>query len=668
MRVVVVASAAIAAVCACSAVNSGVAPPTLDGDVVSRAGDFRLTDTSRLSHELYYYRYAPAIVLMSQTDGSRLSRAAARELGRLQVAYASRGVVFFMINSNPKDSPEAARFEAESNKFAVPLLVDDLQLVREALNIQREGEVFVLDPKDGFKVAYHGPLDGRFTKSDPDSNSIVTNAYAALAIDAVLLGKSIADPRVAITVGKRLAPLDRGWEKAGISYSETVAPILREKCVSCHQKGGIGPFQMNSYETVKAFAPMMRETILTRRMPPFFADPHIGKWSNDTSLTPAEAKTLVHWIASGAPRGTGEDILKTHPAEAPEWPSKLGKPDVIVQLPSFDVPASGLVEYQRMIVPNPFNDDVWLRAVAFQPGARAALHHITTKYFADPNFPAKIPGSTVGSYVPGAGVQVYNLGTGAPVPAGGSLRYTMHYTTTGKAMTDSTKVGYYLLKTPPEIIRRAVEITNPGVYIPAGTARHVEYAYVEFPADALVYSVHPHAHYRGYAAELTQITPSGKESPILSVPHYDFNWQLDYDLAKPLLVKKGTRIRAKWIYDNSAHNRGNPDPKRNVTWGEQTPDEMMYFRVNYRWMAETSRHVRNDLQDQVNQSRIIGAVDVNMDGKLQISELRGSYASLAPRFAKLDLNHDGGLDLSELKAANVTEDVARRFKAADADF
>ena len=208
-------------------------------------------------------------------------------------------------------------------------------------------------------------------------------------------------------------------------------------------------------------------------------------------------------------------------------------------------------------------------------------------------------------------------------------------------------------------------ISIPIMRIPAGEARHSEVAYLEFPADALLYSVHPHAHYRGYAVELTQITPDGRETPLLSVPKYDFNWQLDYDLAQPLLVKKGTKLRVTWVYDNSAHNPSNPDPKINVAWGEQTWNEMMYFRVNYRWVDETSHHVRNDLQAKLMESRIIGFLDDNADGKLQLAELRGPYAALKGRFAELDLNHDGGLDLHELQAANLTHGVAKRLAETD---
>jgi hypothetical protein len=663
-------AATAAAIIASVGVASVVAAPNADQQParLQKAVDFQLTDTDRMAHQLYYYKYAPAIVLMSQKDGSPLSRAAAAELGRLQAAYKDRGVLFYMINSS--DDREAAGAEAKANGFTVPVLMDDLQLVGERMNIQREGEVFVIDPKANFAVAYRGPLDDRFNSARPNTKAKARNAYTASAIDAVLAGQPVTSAYIPVKVGQAITLAERGKDAqhAQISYAKTVAPIVEAKCVTCHQKGGIGPFEMTSYETIKGFAPMIRETLLTKRMPPWFADPHVGKWSNDSSLTADETKQLIHWIDAGAPRGDGADPLKGKVHEAPEWPVALGKPDVVVTLPSFDVPAQGIIEYQMMTVDNPFKQDAWLRAVAFKPGARPVLHHITSSYSADPKAPpAKIPGSSVGSYVPGAGIQTYNEGTGAPVPVGGKLRYSMHYTATGKAMTDKTTIGYYLLKTPPEVIRRAAVISDPGLRIPAGDGRHKEVSYLEFPADAVLYSVHPHAHYRGYAVELTQITPDGKETPILSVPKYDFNWQLDYDLQTPLAIKKGTKLRVTWVYDNSPYNKSNPDPKLNVTWGEQTWNEMMYFRINYRWADETSSKVRNDLQTALLDSRTIGFLDDNADGKIEIAELTGNYANLKAKFAEFDANHDGGLDKKEMAAANISSQAARRFASTDND-
>jgi hypothetical protein len=424
----------------------------------------------------------------------------------------------------------------------------------------------------------------------------------------------------------------------------------------------IGPFAMNNYAMIKGFAPMIRETIRTRRMPPYFADPHIGAFKNDQGLTAEQTKTVVHWIEAGAPRGDGPDPLLANAGKtAPEWPPELGKPDVVVNLPAFKVPATGLVEYQNQLIDNPFKENTWLKAIAMKPGDRRVLHHVVSNHVPDPNQPAAaIPGGSVGSYTPGAQPQVMADNSGAPVPAGGKLHFQMHYTTMGKETTDVTQVGFYTLKSPPEYIKRSAVISTFALYIPAGEARHQEVAYLTFPADAYLYTLYPHAHYRGAHVELKEVTADGKEAMLLSLPKYDFNWQRDYDPVKPILVKAGTKLVATWVYDNSTHNPANPDPKRNVTWGEQTPDEMMYFRVNYRWADETTTHVRNDLQQKLFASQMIGSLDSNLDGFIEKNELKGPLAYLQARFDEFDTNHDGKLDAAELAKALPSRRMARQ--------
>ena len=531
--------------------------------------------------------------------------------------------------------------------------MDELQLVGEQLGVQREGEVFVLEPKTGFKVAYHGPV-----------------ADTSKAIDAVLAGKAVATPRVEVKAGSTITFPERAKkaEHAAISYSTEISTIIQEKCVACHQEGGIAPFAMNSYEVVKSMAPMMLESVMAERMPPYFADPHIGNFKNNHGLSAEQNKTLIHWLEAGAPRGAGPDTLKEKAGKAPDWPVDLGKPDVVVTLPSFDVPPSGTVAYQNMRVENPFQGDTWLKAIAIKPGARTVLHHVTSNHSPDRGAkPAKIPGGSVGSYTPGAEPQVIADNTGAPVPAGGKLSFSMHYTTTGKAETDQTQIGYYTLKSAPEFIKRSTVISDFALKIPKGEARHKEIAYLTFPADAYIYTLYPHAHYRGWNVELKQKTADGKETMLLALPKYDFNWQRDYDPVEPILVKAGTKLIATWVYDNSDHNKANPDSKIDVTWGEQSWEEMMYFRVNYRWADETVSNLRNDLQSKLMESRTIGALDNNADDKVQIDELTGTMASVKGRFKDLDLNKDGGLDTKELAAGNVSRASARDLRDTDID-
>jgi peroxiredoxin len=623
---------------------SAIAAPTTNASVPERADNFQLTDHKRLAHELHYFKDAKAIVLMTQINGTTVSRKAAADLEKLQAKYAGKGVLFYMLNS--KDSRDAAAAEAKAQGFDIPVLVDELQLVGESLGVQREGEVFVVEPKSGFKIAYHGPV-----------------AETAKALDAIVAGQPVAKSRVEVKSGAPITFAERGKaaEHANISYSDEIAPILQAKCVTCHQKGGIAPFAMDSYEIVKTMAPMIRESVRAERMPPYFADPHIGSFQNDQGMTADQTKTLIHWLEAGAPRGTGRDALKEDASEAPEWPAYLGKPDVIVDLPAFDVAASGLIEYQNMRVENPFKEDAWLRAISIKPGDRTVLHHVVSNHVADPKLPrSKVPGGSVGSYTPGAEAQVIAKDAGAPVPAGGKLNFQMHYTTTGKAATDRTQVGFYTLKAPPKFIKRSTVIGDFGLKIPAGAARHEEVSYQVFPADAYIYTLYPHSHYRGFSVDLKMVTPDGKETMLLALPKYDFNWQRDYDPKEPILVKKGTKLVARWIYDNSENNRANPDPKRDISWGEQTNEEMMYFRVNYRWADETVDNIRNDLQSQLMSSMSVGMIDDNYDGKIQETELKGMMASLKPRFKALDVDNSGDLDAKEMAASGMGRMMAPR--------
>jgi hypothetical protein len=630
---------ATAAVLPWAAHAAGGAP-----DALQHVDDFQLTDQTRTAQHLYYYGYAPGIVLMTRTGG-----AGADAYEKLAAAYRDKGVLFFVLDSRLGDNREAVAAEAAKRGAQVPVLMDEQQLVGEGLQADREGEVFVINPKT-WAVAYRGPLAG-------------AQPYAAQAIDAVLAGQAAPQSRVAMTDGKAIAFPARAHaaEFAKISYSKDVAPILEEKCVSCHIKGGIGPFAMTSYDVVKGFSPMIRETIRTKRMPPYYADPHIGVFKNDQGLTAEQTKTLVHWIEAGAPRGTGPDPLLAYANKtAPEWPEELGKPDVVVDIPAFKVPASGLVEYQNPLVDNPFKQDTWLKAIAIRPGDRRVLHHVVSNHVPDPNHPTDIPGGSVGSYTPGAEPQIIADGAGAPVPAGGKLHFQMHYTTMGAETTDKTQVGFYTLKAPPQYIKRSVVIGDFALFIPAGAQAHKEVAYLTFPADAYLYTLYPHAHYRGAHVELKARTPDGKESMLISLPKYDFNWQRDYDPVTPIHIKAGTKLIATWVYDNSAHNPANPDPKRNVTWGEQTPDEMMYFRLNYRWADETVGHLRNDLQAKLMESGLVGGLDANVDGVIEPSELRGpSTAAIRAKFAELDKNHDGVLDAAEMKTAMPSRRMAR---------
>ena len=448
-----------------------------------------------------------------------------------------------------------------------------------------------------------------------------------------------------------------------------VAPILEKHCVACHSEGGIGPFAMSSYAVVKGFSPMIAEVIRTDRMPPYHADPHVGHFADNQRMDPEEIKTLVHWVEAGAPRGEGADPLGKARVVAAAWP--LGKPDLIINVPAYTVPASGVVDYQRPATPNPETVGHWIRATAVKPGDRRAVHHILTGYLTD----APASGTTteaqfrnsVGRYAVGAGADVFNPDVGTYLPPGGAIGFQMHYTPYGKETVDHSQIGLYFADKAPKYIMRQVTIADPTIDIPANTPAHKEWAYVEFPKDAIVYSAWIHAHYRATASDLWIEYPDGKMKQLMAVPRYDFNWQLAYTFAEPVKVPAGGRIIAHYTYDNSKRNPANPDPNIEVHWGEQSFQEMLFTQLDFRWLDETAdKQVDSDAR--LAPSKIMGALDKNLDGKLERSELRGGPGRvLAARFDEFDTNHDGVIDKDELKAAMAKLPMFQRGRRPDVE-
>jgi hypothetical protein len=393
--------------------------------------------------------------------------------------------------------------------------------------------------------------------------------------------------------------------------------------------------------------------IRTDRMPPYNADPHVGSFSDSKNMSPEEIKTIVHWVEAGAPRGEGPDPLAQVKRVAAEWP--LGKPDLVLNIPAYKVPASGVVDYQRPFTLNPTTEGHWIRATTVKPGDRQAVHHVLTGWMKEA--PANGVSSetrwrgSVGGYAVGAESNIYAGDVGTYLPAGGAIGFQMHYTPYGKETVDNSQIGVYFRKDAPKYMMRSVVVIDATIDIKPNTARHREVAYVEVPKDALLYSAFPHAHYRAYASDLWLETPDGKKKLLLSLPRYDFNWQRSYTFAEPVKIPAGSKLIAHYVYDNSKRNPANPDPNREVTWGEQSWEEMFFTSVSFRWLDETAdKQVDNDARFA--DGRMFGMMDDNIDGRLQKAELRGQMGQMIGRyFAVIDKDKDGSIDRAEMKAA-----------------
>jgi mono/diheme cytochrome c family protein len=642
------------------AILLAAAEPASTAKLVGATVDnFMLSDQTGMGHELYYYSESPAIVLVSVAGNDAISAKATAAINKVREQFKDSKVLFLMLDSSLEAS--GGKFEGRPGSAELPVLADELQLVGRALGVTKTAEVFLVNTKN-WTIAYHGPIDDSFaSKKTKDAN-------LAAALTAVLAGKAVPVPEASVK-GTAIDFPDRKKvaEFAKIDYATQIAPILADKCVVCHTEGGLGPFAMNSYDVVKGFSPMIREVLRTKRMPPYHSDNHGAVWADDMRLKDEQVKTIVNWVEAGSPRGAGKDPLPEAAKPAPKWP--MGEPDVVVRVPSFDVPATGIVDYQDRSVPTNLTEGKWLRATAWA-NATPTVHHALAGYIprVDPNGRGFSWNVALGGYGPGGAPNLTPADTGIYVPPGGSYSFQMHYTPIGKPTTDTTEVGYYFHKEQPKYLLRQASITDFSLEIPAGNGRHMETAYLEFPHDAEVFGVQPHCHSRCYSTKLRIRYPDGKEKVLLNQPRYYFSWQREYHFKEMLEVPKGSILIADYVYDNSTANRANPDPKRQVTFGEQTSEEMLFTFARFRFKGETTAERHDEWFSALQSNVAFGALDDNIDGKLIAAEFRNDprFKPLVGYLPMVDTDKDSALSKTEMGNALLIMRKMREQRAAPA--
>jgi mono/diheme cytochrome c family protein len=536
----------------------------------TEVGNFALLDHQGKYHELDYYCRIPSakgIVLFVQGNGCPLVQKRIPELKRLNAEFGKRGILFGMLNANPQD--ERAEIAAEAAEFGinVPILKDEAQLVASMLGVTRTAEAFVIDTKTK-QVVYRGAIDDRmsYQKEKPTAEHL----YLRDALEALIGGREIAMP-VTEAPGCKVSITEKP-----VSYANDVAPILKTQCVTCHTEGGLGPFAMSRYKKVKGWSEMIAEVILTKQMPPWDADPAIGKFTNDCGINPEDARTLVSWIKAGSPRGEGDDPLEGYQPELPEW--NLGEPQKIITLPEQKIAAEGVFKYRYVHIDNPFDQDVWLTATEVNPGNTRVLHHVIVTA-QDPN--DKKREAWITGYAPGTQGSVYPNGSAVKLRKGWKLEFQLHYTASGKEETDVTRLGLHFVTEPTEKIFKTAILMKHDFQIPPGAAEHAEEKVLNIGKDSTLYAINPHMHFRGKRMSFEAQFPDGSKVPLLSVPNYDFNWQRTYFLTEPVKLPAGTRILVRNAWDNSALNPHNPDPKKEVRWGDQSFEEMFFATLGY---------------------------------------------------------------------------------------
>lgn len=413
------------------------------------------------------------------------------------------------------------------------------------------------------------------------------------------------------------------------TFTRDIAPIFYSHCTTCHRPGEIAPMSLLTYRDARPWARSISAHVSDGTMPPWHADPAHGSFANERRLTDAQKSTIARWVSGGAPEG--------NPSESPEQPRysdgwNIGQPDVVLSMQEdYPIPASGTVPYRYLEVPANFAEDRWIQAWEIRPGNRAAVHHIivSTKAPQTADAPQNRPpaagprptplfsfasgteipagqtggpqlppdqrpalgpndrprprgtGPSIGGYVPGNSIRRFPEGTAMRLPAGHALVLQMHYTPTGEATTDRTRIGLKFAPAPPRTALLTASLINGGLHIPPRAADHLVDADMTINRDILLYSLVPHTHVRGKRWFYEAVYPDGRREVLLSVPKYDFDWQHEYLFRDPLTIPAGTKIQAKAWYDNSAANKSNPDPSKDVWWGDQTWEEMMYTSLTF---------------------------------------------------------------------------------------
>ena len=411
---------------------------------------------------------------------------------------------------------------------------------------------------------------------------------------------------------------------AAPTFTKDVAPVLYRRCVQCHRPNDIAPMSLLDYKSARPWARAIRESVLSRKMPPWFADPHYGSFANDARLSSGEIETIKAWVDAGAPEGNPRD-LPAAPVFVEGW--RQGKPDIVIDIGEDFVVKPGSDTYEHFFVPTNFTEGKWVRAAEIRPGNRKVVHHVHVNIVRNQgesgstsiesmtslnNFlihdgkltriredapvvdnacAANVPDlpylhgfqeGGLAAFLPGRPPDVFPEGSAKWVPPGAKLEFVIHYARIeGQPQTDRTSVGLYLAPGPPEKVLRRMDLRNFFFRVPPGDPSHEVKRCYTFEKDKMLISITPHMHYRGKDEQYELVRPDGRREILLSVPHYDFGWQLVYRFKQPVYIEKGSLLIVTAHYDNSPNNRANPDPSKSIRWGDKSEEEMMTSWIEY---------------------------------------------------------------------------------------
>lgn len=606
------------------------------------------------------------------------------KLQRMSKQYADNGIQFIGVMSNVQDSLADVNSYIVEHGITFPIGKDHDQKTANQFGATRTPEIFVTD-RIG-TIRYHGRIDNQYEPGVARKRATQNDLRDAL--DALIENRD--PPRSSTIATGCIIGRNRSIvTDFSVTYCKQIVRILNRNCTECHRKNEIAPFQLDEYEEVVGWGEMCVEVVREKRMPPWHASDKHLPLSNARIMSPEDKQQLEHWVNAGMPFGDASDLPP--PRRWVEGWRLPTKPNAIFPMSAspYRIPAEGTVEYQYFVVDPKFTEDRWVSAAEVLPGNAAVVHHCIV-FIRPPDGSGLQQSGLLSAYVPGQIRSPLPVGFAQRIPAGSRLVFQMHYTPNGKPQEDCTKLGLVFTdeaKVTHEVL--AIGGAEQEFEIPKNEPNHaVDGKIAWHPKDGYLISIMPHMHFRGKSFTVTAKKRAGRDA-LLAVPAYDFNWQHHYELAEPLPLRDVEAIEFQAIFDNSSQNRFNPNPDVNVTWGDQTWEEMAVVFLNVarprqdKLLAITPTRNRNptpsedapqispeispdprstseavteekqvarEKEKRVEQfsEQYMAKFDANQDGFIVAQEL--PHAARIFLFRRMDRNRDDRLDKNEIAA------------------
>jgi len=389
-----------------------------------------------------------------------------------------------------------------------------------------------------------------------------------------------------------------GWAQAAprpVTFAKDVAPIFQRSCQNCHHPGSIAPMSLVTYEAARPWARSIKQRVSARSMPPWHLDRTVGirKFKDDPSLTDEEIATIVAWVDGGAARGNQADMPPPLTFDDDNrW--HIGTPDLIVTMPAEHTVAAQAADWWGSFTADSgLSEDRYIKAVEAKPGQDGGMrvvHHAITSLVDDVDDREESEGDTLVEYAVGKNGDVFPEGSGKLMKAGAKINFNVHYHAVGESIKDRTSVGivFYPKGVVPKHVVKTVGISDYDFDLSPGESNLRSDIYHKFDKPTRLVGFMPHMHHRGKATCMEAIYPNMTVQQLNCVDRFDFQWQIAYNYADDVtpLLPAGTILHVINWHDNSANNRGNPDPRKWVGYGQRTIDEMSKLWLTYSSLSD----------------------------------------------------------------------------------